>query len=377
MKSDKIIGPKAYINLDRCRSNLLAIQKSIGDKKLLCVVKANGYGHGSIQIAKAIANVRNVKFAVFSFDEALELRSAKIKNEILVFSKLQKNNIELAYKENVTLNISSFDDIEHVDSFYLRNKVSPKYHLKFDTGMTRLGFDIEDAEAVCKSLSKSLGPFIEGVYTHFATADEGDLSYAEKQLNDFKIVIKKVENFGLKFKFIHCSNSGAVLNLEESYFNMVRVGMLLYGALPSNEVYDNIGIRPIMSFCGSIVNVRSVKKDTPVSYGGVYKTVSDTNIAVIQTGFADGFPRPWFDKGYVIYNGQKFKIAGRVCMDQLMIDFGNVVPKIGDDVLFFGDNEIGNLPVEIIADQINSTPYVLFTAIGGRTKSIYINKNKF
>ncbi len=374
MKSCKIIGPKAYINLNRCRSNLMAIQKLVGEKKLLCVVKANGYGHGSIQIAKSIANIKNVQFAVFSIDEALELRSSKIKNEILVFSKLQKNNIELAYEKDIILNISSFDDIKHVESFHLKNRVSPKYHLKFDTGMTRLGFDLDDAEAIYKSLSKSLHPYIDGVYTHFATADEGDLYYAEKQLNDFKMVIEKVENLGMKFKFIHCSNSGAVLNLEKSYFNMVRVGMLLYGALPSNEVSDNIGIKPVMSFCGSIVNVREVKKNTLVSYGGVYKTASDTKIAVIQTGFADGFPRPWFEEGYVIYNGQKFKIAGRVCMDQLMVDFGNVSPELGDDVLFFGENQIGNLPVEIIADQINSTPYVLFTAVGGRTKLIYIDE---
>ena len=374
MNSDKIIGPKAYINLDRCRSNLIAVKKSVGDKKLLCVVKANGYGHGSVQIAKSIANIKNVQFAVFSIDEALELRKVKIKNEILVFSKLQKNNIELAYKENITLNLSSFDDIEHIESFYSKNKVSPKYHLKFDTGMTRLGFDLDNVEAIYENLNKSILPYIEGIYTHFATADEGDLSYAEKQLNDFKMVIEKIERFGLKFKFIHCSNSGAVLNLEQSYFNMVRVGMLLYGALPSNEVVDNIGIKPVMSFCGSIVNVRRVKKNTPVSYGGVYKTASDTNIAVIQTGFADGFPRPWFENGYVVYNGGKFKIAGRVCMDQLMIDFGDVFPEISEDVLFFGENQIGNLPIEVIANQINSTPYVLFTAIGGRTKLIYINE---
>ena len=374
MKNDKIIGPKSYINLDTCRSNLLAIQKSVGNRKLLCVVKANGYGHGSIRIAKSIENIKNVQFAVFSFDEALELRNAKIKNEILVFSKLQKSNIELAFKKDIILNISSFDDIEHIELFYLKNKVSPKCHLKFDTGMTRLGFDLDDAEAIYENLSKSLHPYIEGVYTHFATADEGDLSYAEKQLNDFRMVIEKIKNLGLIFKFIHCTNSGAVLNLKSSYFNMVRVGMLLYGAMPSNEVSDNIGVKPVMSFCGSIVNVRKVKKDTPVSYGGVYKTASDTNIAVIQTGFADGFPRPWYETGYVIYNGKKFKIAGRVCMDQLMIDFGNVVPDLGEDVLFFGENQIGHLPVEIIADKINSTPYVLFTAIGGRTKLIYIDE---
>ena len=160
MKNDKIIGPKAYINLHKCRSNLVAIKKSVGDKKLLCVVKANGYGHGSVQIAKSIANIKNIQFAVFSIDEALELRNAKIKNEILVFSKLQKNNIELAYEENIILNLSSFDDVKHIESFYLENKVSPKYHLKFDTGMTRLGFDLKDAEAIYESLSKPLHPYI-------------------------------------------------------------------------------------------------------------------------------------------------------------------------------------------------------------------------
>ena len=124
----------------------------------------------------------------------------------------------------------------------------------------------------------------------------------------------------MKFKFIHCSNSGAVLNLEKSYFNMVRVGMLLYGALPSNEVNDNIGIKPVMSFCGSIVNLRRVKKGTQISYGGVYKTKQETNIGVVQAGFADGIARDWYKKGFISYKGKRYKIAGRICMDQLMID---------------------------------------------------------
>ena len=129
----------------------------------------------------------------------------------------------------------------------------------------------------------------------------------------------------------------------------------------------------VYSFCGSIVNLRRVSKGTLISYGGVYKTSKDTNIGVIQTGFADGLPRPWYEKGYVHYLGNEYKIAGRICMDQLMIDFGETVPKIGDEVLFFGEHNLGNIPVETIAENINSTPYVLLTAIGGRTKYIYLD----
>ena len=373
MKKNNIIGPKAIVDLDRCRKNLLAIKNKIGDKKLLCVVKANGYGHGAIQIARSISDIDNVQFAVFSFDEAIELRDANIKNDILIFSKLQSANIESAYKNNLILNISSYDDICNAEYYLKNNKVSPRYHIKFDTGMTRLGFDIKDSDEVYNKINGEIFSYIEGIYTHFATADEGELSYAEMQLKEFNKVIKKADGFGLSFKYIHCSNSGALLNIEKSYFNMVRVGMLLYGALPSNEVFDSIGIQPVMSFCGSIVNVRQVKKGTRISYGGAYKTLTDCNIAVVQTGFADGFPRPWYEKGHVCYKGNEFKIAGRVCMDQLMVDFGNTLPDLGDDVLFFGENQMGKIPVELIANQIHSTPYVLLTAIGGRTKHIYID----
>ena len=374
INNNKIIGPKAYIDLDICRSNLAAIKKKIGNRKLLCVVKANGYGHGAVQIAKSIENIDNVQFAVFSFDEALELRDAKIQNDILVFSRMQSHFIDLAFKNNIILNISTTEDIDDINSYFLSKGACPRYHIKFDTGMTRLGFDLKDANLIYEKLNKNIGTYLEGVYTHFATSDEGDLSYALEQLNNFKKVVEKAGNHGIKFKNIHCSNSGAIINIEDSYFNMVRVGMLLYGALPSDEVIDNIGIKPVMSFCGSIVNVRKVKGGTHISYGGVYKSSSETNIGVIQTGSADGFPRPWYEDGYVSYKGKNYKIAGRVCMDQLMVDFGRTVPIVGDDVLFFGVNESGHIAVETIAENINSTTYVLLTAIGGRTKLIYINE---
>tara|TARA_Y100001968_G_scaffold153029_1_gene139879 strand:- start:435 stop:1157 length:723 start_codon:yes stop_codon:yes gene_type:complete len=238
--------------------------------------------------------------------------------------------------------------------------------------MTRLGVDIEDSDLLYEKIIKDLAIHPDGVYTHFATADEGDLSYAHMQLEKFKGAVQLAEKYNIQFKYVHSSNSGAILNLQESYFNMIRVGILLYGALPSNEVHNDIDIKPAMSFCGSIVNLRKVPKGTNVSYGAIYTAKKNTNIGVIQTGFADGFPRPWYEFGFIHYNGKEYKIAGRVCMDQLMVDFGDTVPKIGDDVLFFGKNNNGHIPIETIADSIKSTPYVLLTAIGGRTEHIYI-----
>ena len=145
--------------------------------------------------------------------------------------------------------------------------------------------------------------------------------------------------------------------------------MLAYGVLPSNELNKNIELNPVMSFCGSIVNIRQrVKKGTQISYGGVYKTNKETNIGVVQAGFADGIARDWYKKGFISYKGKKYKIAGRICMDQLMIDFENVYPKEGDEVLFFGKRGDDKISIEKIADTLNTTPYVLLTLIGGRTE---------
>ena len=366
------IGPKAFIHLDRIKSNFEKIQKRVGDRIILSVVKANGYGHGAIEIAKVISHFKNSKFAVFSFDEAMQLRNSDISNDIIIFSKMQPEFIDQAFKNNIILNLSSIEDIKILKSYKSETNNCPRYHIKFDTGMTRLGIDIEDSELLYKKIISDLAIRPEGIYTHFATADEGDLSYAHMQLEKFKGVIELAEKYNIQFKYVHSSNSGALLNLRESYFNMIRVGMLLYGALPSNEVPNDIDIEPAMSFCGSIVNLRRVPKGTHVSYGAIYTTKKNTNIGVIQTGFADGFPRPWYEHGFVHYNGKEYKIAGRVCMDQLMVDFGDTIPKIRDDVLFFGKNSNGHIPIETIADSIKSTPYVLLTAIGGRTKHIYI-----
>ena len=366
-----MIGPKVVIHIDRLIKNYDQIKNKLGRSNLMVVVKANAYGHGSVRCASALEKHGCNSFAVFSIEEGIELRDAGIKSDILIFSKLDTSYLELAVKNNFILNISNLKDFDILKRFSSKNKNTPRFHVKFDTGMTRLGLNINEADRAFKILSQNDELKCEGLYSHFATADEGELSFAHEQASKFKRILKKAYSFGLEFKSVHFSNSGAVLNLDQNDFDVIRVGMLIYGAFPSNEVPKDIEILPVMEFVAPIVEVRRVEKGTQISYGGVYKTEKESNIGVIQCGFADGIPRPWYKNGFVSYKGKHYKIAGRICMDQFMVNFEDDLPKQGGEVLIFGSNDFDSISMETIAEEIESTPYVIATGINGRTKLSY------
>lgn len=366
-------GPEACIHLDHLVHNYRVVREHVQGLPIMAVVKANGYGHGAVAVARALQSTGVHYFAVFTMDEAFELRQSGIVKPILIFSRFHPGQLDIAVENNITVNISTHSDLETLITYYNKNKKAPVFHLKIDTGMTRLGLNIAELNNVFDTIKKHPELQCEGVYSHYATADEGDLSYAEYQHMQFEKVLEIIKTHGVDIKYRHFSNSGAVINLPQSWYNMVRFGMLLYGAFPSDEVPRDIPLQPVMEFRGPVVSVRRVPKGTHVSYGGEYITQRETNIGVIQTGFADGFPRPWYKNGYVAYKGETFPIAGRVCMDQFMVDFGNVEPREGDKVLFFGESGNNHIPVDTIATVIQSTTYVLLTAVGGRTKRVYIN----
>jgi Alanine racemase len=199
------IGPKAFIHLDRVKSNFEKIQKIVGEREILSVVKANAYGHGAAEIAKVICNFKNSKFAVFSFDEAMQLRNSDISNDIIIFSKMQPEFIDQAFKNNIIVNLSSIEDIKILKDYKLETNNCPKYHIKFDTGMTRLGIDVEDSDLLYKKIISDLAIHPEGIYTHFATADEGDISYAHAQLEKFKGAVELAEKYNIQYKYVHSS----------------------------------------------------------------------------------------------------------------------------------------------------------------------------
>jgi alanine racemase len=362
------LGPKVYIDLHQLKKNYHIVKSEVGEIPIMATVKANAYGHGAVEVSKALEQEGVRYLAVFTIDEGIELRDAGIKTDIFIYSKFDPTRIEEASKHNLTLNISSFDDLKALKA---HNGNSVKVHLKIDTGMTRLGVPYEQAEDFLKEANQIESIELEGLYSHFATADEGDLSYANSQLSKFNDIIEISKKLDISFAFIHCSNSGAILNVQDSRFNMVRAGMLLYGAFPSDEVPQELPIKPVMTFTAPVVEIRDVKAGTQISYGGVYTTKSDTRIAVIQAGFADGIPRPWYIDGFVKFQNQDFKITGRICMDQLMIDIGTADIKYGDEILIFGSNEHGSIDINHIAKKIDSTSYVLVTALGIRPKRYY------
>ena len=362
------LGPKVYIDLHQLKKNYHIVKSEVGEIPIMATVKANAYGHGAVEVSKALEQEGVRYLAVFTIDEGIELRDAGIKTDIFIYAKFDPTRIEEASKHNLTLNISSFDDLKALKA---HNGNSIKVHLKIDTGMTRLGVPYEQAEDFLKEANQIESIELEGLYSHFATADEGDLSYANSQLSKFNDIIEISKKLDISFAFVHCSNSGAILNVQDSRFNMVRAGMLLYGAFPSDEVPQELPIKPVMTFTAPVVEIRDVKAGTQISYGGVYTTKSDTRIAVIQAGFADGIPRPWYIDGFVKFQNQDFKITGRICMDQLMIDIGTADIKYGDEILIFGSNEHGSIDINHIAKKIDSTSYVLVTALGIRPKRFY------
>ena len=362
------LGPKVYIDLLQLKKNYHIVKSEVGEIPIMATVKANAYGHGAVEVSKALEQEGVRYLAVFTIDEGIELRDAGIKTDIFIYAKFDPTRVQEASKHNLTLNISSFDDLKALKAY---NGNSVKVHLKIDTGMTRLGVPYEQAEDFLKEANQIESIELEGLYSHFATADEGDLSYANSQLSKFNDIIEISKKLDISFAFIHCSNSGAILNVQDSRFNMVRAGMLLYGAFPSDEVPQELPIKPVMTFTAPVVEIRDVKAGTQISYGGVYTTKSDTRIAVIQAGFADGIPRPWYIDGFVKFQNQDFKITGRICMDQLMIDIGTADIKYGDEILIFGSNEHGSIDINHIAKKIDSTSYVLVTALGIRPKRFY------
>jgi alanine racemase len=363
-------GPKAYIHLDRLNHNFSEIKNRADNCSLMCIVKTDAYGHGGVLVSKTLEGAGCQWFGVFTHEEGIELRNAGVNQNIFVLCKLNKEALEAAVEYKFSLNLSSWEDFGLLEQFYRKNQILPKVHLKIDTGMTRLGFDFKDTESVLEKILEFRPLDCEGIYSHFATADEGELTYAHTQLKRFQSIIQKAEKKGIQFRYIHCSNSGALLTLPKSRFNMLRVGLLLYGVYPSDEVPQTIPVKPVMDFKGIVVELRKIEAGTPVSYGGIWTSKKETHIGVVQAGFADGVPRPWFEKGSVGYNGKQYPVAGRICMDQLTVDFGNDPVIIGDEVLIWGEDEKTRISVEEISKEISSTPYVIFTGLGNRVKKI-------
>lgn len=354
----------AKIDLDAIRYNLESMRKNIPDgTKIMAVIKTDAYGHGAVPIAQMLEDVDYIwGYATATAEEAFELRDNGVKKPILILGYTFPYAYERMLSENIRPTVFRLDMAKELsecgEKLLERGVISetPTVHIAVDTGMSRIGITPDDKGTdFIKEVMKLKGISIEGIFTHFARADEKDLTNAKEREKVFADFVKATEEeTGIKFLLKHCANSASIISVPESSMDMVRAGVTMYGMWPSDEVSrDIIDLKPTMELISHIVMVKEVPANTPVSYGGTFVTKKTTRIATIPVGYGDGYPRSLSNKGFVLIRGKRAGILGRVCMDQFMVDVTDIPDAIeGDEVVLMGrDKSSGD---EITAEDLGN-----------------------
>jgi alanine racemase len=351
------------INLNNIEHNINEIRK-ITNSEIIAMIKADAYGLGDLKIAKFLNSIGINIFGVALVKEAIKLRKNNISNNILITSGFLKSDIKNILKYNLTVSASNLELLKELNK-KASNKVN--IHIKVDTGMTRLGFDISELPDAINYINKNLTNInIEGIYTHLSSAD-CDYDYTLEQLNKFDNLIKSLNH---KFKYIHCLNSSGLLNFSNYSYNTIRIGILMYGYYPDLSLKDKINILPSVTLKSKILHIREISKDTYISYSKTFKSNKDMKVATIGIGYADGLDRKLSNNYSFKYNDIECKILGNICMDMCMIDITNIEDiKIGDEVTIFEKDKIYDM-----CQKLNTIDYEILSRISKRIDRKYIYK---
>ena len=361
------------IDLNKLEHNFNCVRNKLPNNiKILGVIKANAYGHGAVEIGKFLDEKCDF-FGVACIEEAVELKKAEIKTPILILGRVFPFDIETAVKYDVRIPICSYDDAVALSNEAVKQGKNMPFHFCIDTGMSRIGFQVSEESAdICKSITELPNIFAEGLFSHFATADEKDLSKAVEQRNKYKEFCEMLSDRGIEIPIKHLNNSAGIMNFDE-YFDMCRMGIITYGLYPSDEVdKDILDLEPIMSWHTKISHIKELEPNREISYGGTFKTDRVTKVATVPVGYADGFPRCLSNKGKVIINGKYAKILGRVCMDQFMVDVSDIECNINDEVVLFGTQKNAHISLEELSNSAYSFNYELPCRIPVRVNRVYV-----
>ncbi|MFW6230118.1 MAG: alanine racemase [Halanaerobium sp.] len=363
------------IDLDALENNYKFIRSKIDKKtKIAAVVKANAYGHGAVKVSKKLAQLGVEYFCVGSPDEGIELREAGIKKPILVLAEVLASQYEDIIKGNLIQTAASIKTLNDLNQAGIKAEKMIKIHLKFDTGMGRIGFLPEELPEIFQFARKLKNIKIEGVFTHFARADEKDKEFSYLQLQKFKTVLAKIRAAGFKLPALHMANSAAVIDLKESYFDLVRPGIMLYGLLPSAQLNEEADLKPLLTFKTKIVQLRTLPAGSAVSYGSTYKTDSKEKLAVLPIGYKDGYPRLLSNRGEVLIRGQRAPIRGRVCMGQTIVSVDRIKDvEVGDEVVLIGRQGNEKISAADIAELCGTINYEIVCNLSERLEKIYFD----
>ncbi|MBQ6298407.1 MAG: alanine racemase [Selenomonadaceae bacterium] len=359
----------AEIDLNAIRHNLTEIRRHINPASKLCaVVKANAYGHGAIEVSKVAVECGADFLAVATVDEGLELRRADFSLPILILGLIPKAAVDVVVANDLTQAVVDFELAEKIsDAAQRLNKVA-KVHLKIETGMGRIGVAPDKAVELAEKISRLPNVELEGVFSHFADADNLDRTFTNHQIEIFKETANKIRAAGVDIKIFHIAESAAILDIPEAHFDMVRSGIITYGLYPSADVRRTIELKPAMKLVARIAYLKKISAGVSIGYGREFVAKRDSLIATLPLGYADGYIRA-YKNFHVEIRGQLAPIAGRICMDQTMVDVTDIDGvKIGDEVILFGSDLIS---IDDAARHLNTINYEITCLISARVPRVF------
>ncbi len=365
----------AEINLDNLAHNVREVRRLIGSDFLItAIVKADGYGHGAVQIGEILLQSGADRFAVSTLSEAIQMRKYYQSTPILILGYTPDEFVEDIIKFNIIQTIYTYDQAQIISEKAKELNKKAIIHIKIDTGMHRLGMKVEDRTIdIIKKIIKLPNIYVEGIFSHFAVADEEDKSFSYEQAEKFKYICDKLEADGINIPIKHLSNSAGIIDLPEMNCNMVRAGIMLYGLYPSNEVdKSKVHLREVMSLKAKISHIKEIEAGEGVSYGLIYKTKKRTQVATLPLGYADGYTRMLTNKAEVLVKGNKVPVVGRICMDQCMIDITGIEANRGDIVILFGNDGENSITVDEIANKLGTSNYEVVCMISKRVPRVYV-----
>lgn len=359
----------ADIDLKALAHNLAVVRKKVGQTGILAVVKANAYGHGSVEVSKCLIQNGVTGLGVACADEGITLRNAGITVPVVVF--FDRFNTKAFLNYSFTPVVSDYATAKEISDLSRRSNRSTAIHIKVDTGMGRIGLDVQNAEREILRIAALENITLEGLMSHFSDADLKEKEFAHKQRSLFLTLLKKLQEKGITFRYLHMANSAAVMTMPDAHFTMVRPGIMLYGYACCGEDM----LMPVMSIRSRIILLKKVPAGTPISYGRTFLTKRESIIATIPAGYADGFSRKLSNNGEVLISGRRAPIVGRVCMDTIMVDVTGI-PDVSYDseAVLLGQQGDERITADAIAERTGTICYEVLTSIGPRVRRVYLNK---
>uniref|UniRef100_UPI004025AD2D alanine racemase n=1 Tax=Ruminococcus bromii TaxID=40518 RepID=UPI004025AD2D len=376
----------AEISLNAIEHNYNVIRNKVADDtKVCCVIKADGYGHGAVELSQVYEKLGADFFAVSNIDEGIEIRKSGSKLPIVILGYTPVSEAENLAEYDISQAVFSLEYAKELSEKCVEEDCICKMHIKVDSGMSRIGFmcqefprDEYSIEEICEACCLP-NLEVEGLFTHFCVSDEDadGREFTNKQYENFIHVRDSLKNRGVDISVVHCSNSGAIEDYPETCCDMVRAGIILYGLAPSSKLADRLDLVPAMTLKTVVAFVKEVQKGATISYGRTFTADRKMKIATVPIGYADGFIRQNAKDGYMMVNGKKAKIVGRICMDQTMLDVTDIEDvKTGDEVVVFGTGENGEPTADSLAENTGTINYETVCLVGKRVPRIYIKDGK-